>query len=308
MPLDFAPNVRFAYSNSNYTVLSQVIEKVSGKGYYEAVQERVIAKAGLKNTKFRGSNEIIPRMASGYFKVGNDLIVSPLEATNSAYGAGGIVTTIDDLAQFLRACLDGKVVTKATLAKMQTPNRTADGRKTGYGLGWFVRDLNGHAMVSHAGNTAGYSASMAYFPDSDLTVTLAGNVYAFSGDGMAIAIARLIEPSLRPAVLTEKSDPNPALTKSLFDAFGALIEGKTDSPVFDKEYRGQLETPRGRMSLGGFAQYRDYEAPKFLDRKAEEPDTLYTYRIKKGDRTFRVVFTVTKDNKVFSVGVQREDG
>ena len=121
MPLDFATNTRFAYSNSNYTVLSQVIEKISGKGYYEAVQERVIDKVGLKSTKFRGSNEIIPRMTTGYFKVGNDLIVSPLEATNSAYGAGGIVTTIDYLAQFLEAVTDGKVVSKSTLATKQAP-------------------------------------------------------------------------------------------------------------------------------------------------------------------------------------------
>jgi hypothetical protein len=124
---------------------------------------------------------------------------------------------------------------------------------------------------------------------------------------MAMAIARLIEPSLRPVVLTEKSDPNPNLTKALFAAFTSLIEGKTDDPAFDKEYRGQLETPRGRMSLGGFAQYRDYEGPSFLDRKTDEPDVIYTYRIKKGDQSYRVIFTVTKEQKVFSVGVARED-
>ncbi len=308
LPLDFATNTRFAYSNSNYTVLAEIIGKVSGRDFQAVVKERTIDKAGLKNTKFRRTNEIIMNTATGYFKVGNDMIVSPSEASTSAYGAGGIVTCVDDLVQFLDAVNSGKIVSSATLKQMQQPNRTSDGRKTTYGLGWFVRDLNGHPMVSHAGNTAGYSASMAYFPESKISVAVMGNVYAFSGDNLAIAIARAIEPSLRPVALSEKPDPNPELTKSLFEAFGTLIEGKTDSPLFDREYRGQLESPRGRMGLGGFAQYRDHEPGKFLERKPEDPDTVYTYRIKKGERTFRVLFTVTKENKVFSIAVQREDG
>jgi serine beta-lactamase-like protein LACTB len=308
LPLDFKTGTRFAYSNSNFTVLSEIIEKVSGKSYYDSVRERVIDKIGLKDTKFRQTNEIVPRLATGYFKTGEGMIVSPSEASSSAYGAGGIVTCVDDLAAFLAAVGAGRVVSRETLRQMQTANRTADGRKTIYGLGWFVRDLSGHPMVSHAGNTAGYSASMAYFPDEDLTVCVMGNVYAFSGDNLAIAIARAIEPELRPLKLAPKTDPEPALTKTLFSAFSGLTEGKTDSEVLDADYRAQFETGRGRMSLGGFAQYKDYEGPQFLDRKPEEPDTLYSYRIKKGDRSFRVVFTVTKDRKVFAVSVQREEG
>jgi D-alanyl-D-alanine carboxypeptidase len=308
LPLDFKTNTRFAYSNSNYTVLSEVIEKVGGKPYYEAVKERVFDKAGLTNSKFRQTNEIVPKLATGYYKAGNTMIVSPSEASSSAYGAGGIVTTVDDLAKFLHAVRDGRVVSPSTLKQMQTMNRTADGRKTTYGLGWFVRDLNGHPMYSHGGNTAGYSAGMAYFPDENLTVVVAGNVYAFSGDAMAIAIARAVAPELRPLKLTEKTDPNPDLSKTLAAALGSLIEGKTDNASFDADYRGQLESPRGRMGLAGFAQYRDYEGFSFLDKRQDDPDTLYTYRIKKGERTFRVVFTVTKAQKVFSIAVQREDG
>ena len=306
MPLDFVTGKRFAYSNSNYTVLSEIIEKVSGKPYYEAVRERVIEKAGLKSTKFRQTNEIIAMTATGYMKVGDGMIVSPSEASSSAFGAGGLVTTVDDLAAFLVAVHAGKVVSKETLRAMQTPNRTSDGRKTSYGLGWFVRDVSGSPMVSHGGNTAGYSASMAYFPSQDLTVTLMGNVYAFGGDSLAILVARAIEPGLRPIVYEEKSDPDPALTKSLFEAFGTLIDGSTDSAMFDPEYRGQLESPRGRMGLGGYAQYRGYEGPAFLDRRAEDPDTVYLYRIRKGEAAFRVTFTVTKERKVFAVAVARE--
>jgi CubicO group peptidase (beta-lactamase class C family) len=308
LPLDFVTGKRFAYSNSNYTVLSQVIEKVTGKGFYEAVQERVISKAGLKDTKFRQTNEIVPRLATGYFKVGEEMIVSPSEASSSAFGAGGIVTTVDDLAAFLRACREGKIVSKATLAQMQTPNRTDDGRKTGYGLGWFVRDLNGHPMHSHAGNTAGYSASMAYFPDQDLTVCVMGNVYAFSGDNLAIMVARSIVEDLRPKKMTESADPDPELTKTLSKALDDLIAGKADNDDFDAEYRGQFDTGRGRMVLGSFAQYRDYEGFAFLEKRSDDPDTLYYYRIKKGDRTYRVVFTVTKERRVFAVSVQREEG
>ena len=308
LPLDFATGKRFAYSNSNYTVLSQIIEKVSGARYYDAVQERVIKKAGLTHTRFRQTNEIIPNLATGYYKAGDTMIISPSEASSSAYGAGGIVTTVDDLDRLLRACRSGAIVSKATLAKMQTANRTDDGRKTGYGLGWFIRDLSGHPMVSHAGNTAGYSASMAYFPDQDLTVCLAGNVYAFSGDNMAIQIARALVPELRPQQMSERSDPDPELAKTLQKALDDLIAGKTDNDSFDAEYRGQFDTGRGRMVLGSFAQYRDYQGFAFLEKKAEDPDTLYFYRIRKNDRSFRVVFTVTKERKVFAIGVQREEG
>lgn len=307
MPLDFAPNKRFAYSNSNFVLLADIITKIVGRPYKEVVKERIFDKVGLPHTKFRETNEIIMNTATGYFRVGQDMIVSPSEASSSASGDGGIVSCVDDLTKYIEAVNTGRIVSLDTLRRMQTPNRTSDGRKTIYGLGWFVRELNGLPMVSHAGNTAGYSASIAYFPSAKITVALMGNVYAFSGDNLAIQVARAIEPSLRYVPLEEKPDPNPTLTNSLFELLDSLIEGRTDSALLDEEYKGSLETPRGRMSLGGFAQYRDHEAPRFVEKRADDPDTLFVYRMKKADRSYRVAFTVTKENKVFAVSVQREE-
>lgn len=306
-PLDFVSGSQFQYSNSNFYLLALVIEKVSGKNFEDYVDEVVIKPCGLKNTLYRTSGTVIAGIADGYFNFENRLSRAGLSGESANFGAGGLASTVDDTALFLKAVHDGKVVSKATLAKMQEPNRLANGRKTIYGYGWFVRSVNQQPMVSHAGNCVGYSAGMAYFPKQDLTVALGANVYAISGDNLAIRLATLLEPDLKPKKPVAQKDPTPELSDKLIAALKALGGGDTKHALFDKDMQERLSTPRGQMGLPGFRQYAQLDKFEFCGTENDDPDTVYIYRLFKGERTFVARFTVTKDKLVYTVGVSVEE-
>lgn len=305
-PLDFEPGSQFQYSNANFYLLALVIEQVAGQPFNQFVMENVVKPCGLENTKFRLAADVIPKMSEGYFNFENKLSKAGTGSDASGFGAGGMYSSIDDIATFLKAVHDGKVVSKETLAKMQTANRLANRRKTIYGQGWFVRQVSGQPMVSHGGNCVGYSAGMAYFPEQDLTIAVGANVYAISGDNMAIRIAGLVEPALAPKKPIKKEDPDGAFSQKLIDALKALGGGNTTHAMFDKDMQNRLATPRGQMGLPGLRQYAEIDSFEFCGTEPDDPDTLYVYRLKKGERTFVANFLVTEGKQIYSIGVSPE--
>lgn len=306
-PLDFVPGTQFQYSNTNFYLLGHVVEHVSKTPFREFVMNEVVKPCGLSEaTRYRTDGAIVPKVADGYFNFGNTLTRASLGTDSSGFGAGGMVSTVDDLARFLEAVTDGKVVKTDTLKLMQAPNRTANGRKTMYGQGWFTRQVAGQLMVSHAGNCVGYSAGMAYFPRQDLTVTLGANVYAVSGDNLAIKIAQLVEPSLVPAKPVKRDDSEAEFSAQLVGALKALGGGDTKNALFDEDMKNRLATPRGQMGLPAMRAYAELDGFEFCGTEPDDPDTVYVYRLKKGDKSFVARFTVTKDKKIYTISVSPE--
>lgn len=306
-PLDFSAGTQFQYSNSNFYLLGLIIEGITKTSLSEYVNKEVIAPTGLKSTRYRLTNDVIPGLADGYFNFDNRLGRAGISSDSSAFGAGGLVSTIDDTAQFLKAVHEGKVVSKKTLELMQTPNRLPNGRKTQYGLGWFVRKVNGQPMVSHGGNSVGYSAGMAYFPNQDLTVALGANVYAISGDGLAIRFATVFEDALKPKPPIKASDPDLSFSEKLVGALQALGGGDIRQDMLDQDMKDRLATPRGQMGLPAMRAYASIDSFEFCGTEDDAPDTIYIYRLHKGQQTFVARFTVTKDKRIYTVSVSTEE-
>src|SRR6185503_5534930 len=95
------------------------------------------------------------------------------------------------------------------------------------GLGWFVRNVYQRRIISHGGNTAGFSASISSWPDYHVVVVLMCNVDDVSGDDLARRIGEAYAPELAPKPLTESPDPDPALTKRLSEILTNLAKGQT---------------------------------------------------------------------------------
>lgn len=304
LPFDFAPGSSWAYSNSNYWLLGFVAEKAGGKPIMDLVRERIIDKLGMKHTYVSDELPIIPRRASGYLRNGQTFLNGP--ALAPGYGDGSLINSPEDLATFEKGIREGKLLKPETVKMMQTPGRLANGRKTPYGFGWFVREVNKVKLVSHGGNTAGYFASMFHVPSAKLTIILMGNVHDQPGDQIAQKIAELHVPELRPRKLVEAADPDPAMTAKLLDVLKSLAARTPTEELLDPEYAARLKTGRGQMGLGALARYREAAKMAFLEKEADAPDSIYRYRVQAGGKSFVVAFVVTSEGKVYSVG-QREE-
>src|SRR5690606_40831367 len=127
---DFDPDTKFSYSNSNYVLLSYILEKSFKESYAQLLQKYIAKPLNLKNTYLGGKINTDNKEAKSYSNIG--LWVAELETdTSIPLGAGGIVSTPTDLAKFNDALFQGKVLKNEDLELMKTIN-------DGYGLGLFT--------------------------------------------------------------------------------------------------------------------------------------------------------------------------
>ncbi|HET9505665.1 MAG TPA: serine hydrolase domain-containing protein [Hymenobacter sp.] len=183
---DFEPGTQFKYSNSGYIVLGYIVEKLGKQPYAQALQKRVAAKAGLKNTYYGGKIDPAKQEALSY-KPGPDGWVPDTETDMSIPGgAGAVVSTPADLDRFLEALFGGKLVSAASLAQMQTFQD-----KQPFGRGLMRIPFNGKQAFGHGGTIDGFQSSAGYFPDDKLAVTLSTNAHRYALNDAMIGVLNI---------------------------------------------------------------------------------------------------------------------
>jgi CubicO group peptidase (beta-lactamase class C family) len=170
---DFEPDARQRYSNSGYQLLGLVLEKVTGKPYAELLEERITSRIGLKDT-YVATGNIDPARdeALTYIHFGRDWQQVRETHPSILYSAGAIVSTPADLARFIQALFDGKIISRESLDLMKTI-RDANGDGMGMGIERFT--FAGKAFYGHAGGGDNYGAWLAYLPEEKLAVAYATN-------------------------------------------------------------------------------------------------------------------------------------
>lgn len=181
-PLDFQPGERFQYSSYAYSLLSIVIEKISGKRFAELVEDRIFAPAGMVNTRINDTISLVPGRAQGYL-VRNGVLQNALNIRPRITAtSGAVLTTISDLARYEKVLLQGGDLRPASEAMLWRPVRLNNGQHYHYGLGWYLRDAGKVDIVYHTGTTeAGFRAAYFRHLPSGLSVVFLCNA---SGDGI----------------------------------------------------------------------------------------------------------------------------
>ena len=188
------PGVQHAYSNTNYILLGEVIERASGKTFEQVYQEVIATPLGL-NRDFRAFVTPQPREAFAqsvdtqfggeinYFN--NTTFSTDLPATlyGPAFGDGPVAGTAVEGALFLDALARGNLLGTEALAEMLTFDPVS-----GYGFGIYGSRIDGKLLLDHSGEWAGYTSNLFYDENLNLTImTLANSNLANSG-GMLPAV------------------------------------------------------------------------------------------------------------------------
>ncbi len=101
-PLMFEPGTDQAYSNAGYVLLGAIIEKASGKSYFQNVRERIVEPLGLKNTHLEDKYKV-PQRAIGYYKTMRGALEDNEWLQEVPTPAGGFYSTTSDMLKFYRA-------------------------------------------------------------------------------------------------------------------------------------------------------------------------------------------------------------
>lgn len=215
-PPDFEPGTNFNYSNSGYSILGYIIERVTGKPYEQVVRERILQPVGMTNSGFDFTHLKSPAKAVGYMAVTKDkTIPAPIVDSTIAYAAGSLYSTVGDLYKWERAISTNKILQPESWKAVFTPYK----RK--YGYGWNIDSSNGRLTTMHGGGIHGFTSHLLRFPQEELVVIVLDNT---SMPGLA-KIAR----SLAAIVLNEP-----------YDMPGPKKEIKVDEAVL-KTYVGQYQ-------------------------------------------------------------------
>ena len=174
-PADFAPGTKYQYNNSGYALLGAIIEKVTGKPWHVAVEERITRPHGLRSIRYGVEESTIPEMAAGYAKEGGKVVpASPLHMS-SPHAAGSLVGSVGDFARWTRALHSGQILKPDLYRQMITPNRLTNGTVTRYGFGLGLGELRGRGTIGHAGETSGFYTATTYIPSEDLFLAVFTN-------------------------------------------------------------------------------------------------------------------------------------
>lgn len=167
--VDFEPDTKTSYSNSNYILLAYIIEKITRKTYTQNIQQRITTKLKLANTFYGGKINHAKNEAGSFVFQGGDFTAFPYETDMSVpSGAGAIVSTPADLTVFIHALFNGKLVKASSLAQMKTI-------KDGLGMGMFTFPFYDRVAYGHNGGIDGFSSNLAYFIKDSIAVSYTSN-------------------------------------------------------------------------------------------------------------------------------------
>lgn len=166
-PVDFQPNEKFSYSNSNYVVLGYIIEKVSKQSYAKLLSNRITSKIGLSNT-YVGAKTDTKKNESFSYRFLNAWEQGPETELSIPGGAGSIVSTTADLTKFIESLFSLKLVSNSSLSQMKTMT-------DGVGMGMFSIPFYQKSAYGHSGGIDGFASILAYFPEDSLAVAYCTN-------------------------------------------------------------------------------------------------------------------------------------
>lgn len=196
---EIAENIRFLdpnlpiryvwqYSNIMYVLIGFFIEQQTGITWEEWVKKKLFEPLEMTSSLFSIKNlQQVDNYATPYTAVGDDLIEIPFTNLDIQGPAGSIISNVKDLSAWISLLLNqgeihgNSIIPEAHLNEMLSPQIVVGPGEfpeipyTLYGLGWFVEVYRGRKLISHGGNTVGFSTHISFMPDDDIGIVILAN-------------------------------------------------------------------------------------------------------------------------------------
>jgi CubicO group peptidase (beta-lactamase class C family) len=170
--LKFEPGTQWEYSNYGFLLLGVMIEKLSGKSYYDYVAENVFKVAGMTASGSEPESAKVPNRSKGYMRDQFAIVSNEPTLPWRGTSAGGGYTTAADLMKFADALMSNKLLKAATLAEATRPQFTTGD----YGFGFQVGPPGEVRTYGHGGGASGMNAILRVYPESRQSVIVLCNL------------------------------------------------------------------------------------------------------------------------------------
>ena len=193
-PLDFEPGTKWQYSNTNFVLATLIVEKVSGKPFWQLLRTRVLDPLGLKEVLNLDTDRARLEAEGTMRNALAPLRPAILEAPGWYYGDASLAMPVADLLRWDISMMDQTLLKPASYKAMETEVLLKNGAPTGYALANDVAIRNGHREIYHGGEVGGFVAQNTILPDDRAAVAVLTNQEASAAaGGIATAIVAILE-------------------------------------------------------------------------------------------------------------------
>ena len=232
--LNFPPGTRYAYSNSNYTLLALVVEAASGMTFPDFCQARIFDPLGMARTHVHADNRwVVPGRAYSYDPApGGGYLAAPLNFAN--FGPTSLFTTASDLMRWAANFETAAVGGTEGVWRLKEAGRISTGEAVDYAFGLVTSPVGGAATLWHSGSDAGFRAHFLLLPEARVAVAVLGNSSAVAAGNLVVRAAQtVLGRGLEPA-------GEPDFDGDLWERLAAL-EGTYRNPQSRTTIRLRLE-------------------------------------------------------------------
>jgi len=187
--LNFPPGDRYLYSNSGFTLLAEIVSRVSGRPFTEWTRDNIFLPLGMTSTHFHLDGEEIVRNRAYSYQVDPAKGFKQSLLNYANVGATSLFTTVEDMANWLRNFEEKRVGGAAVLDKMLTKGILNNGTEIPYARGIVIGEYKGLKTIDHSGGDAGFRSHVMYFPDEKFGVAVFSNLASFNPGAMSRQIA-----------------------------------------------------------------------------------------------------------------------
>jgi CubicO group peptidase (beta-lactamase class C family) len=227
--LNFDPGAEHLYCNTGYTLLAEIVARVSGQSFPEYTAAHIFEPLGMTSTHFHDDHElIVPNRAYSYARK-NDGTFKKSVLSYANAGATSLFTTVEDLAKWMANFETKTVGGSAVIEQMQQRGKLNDGTELNYACGLNIGEYRGLRTIGHGGADAGFRSNLLWFGDRNFGVVVLSNLGSFNPrkvarDVVDVYLADVLTPR---ETKTEKTEPAVATV---------------DTRVYD-DYVGQYQLP-----------------------------------------------------------------
>lgn len=195
LPMEFLTGQRFSYNQTNYVLLGKVIDRLSGEPFTAFMQHAQFDAINMPRTGFGDGWDVIQRKTNSYFLARDGAGLKNVSEEFPAYlrTGAGINTTATELARWIIALQQGRLLKEQSIRQLWTPSAFTDGTPAPWALGWPTIRRTEHRAVAGIG---GARSAFYIYPDDDLAVIILTNLSGAQPEQLIDTIAGFYVPAI----------------------------------------------------------------------------------------------------------------
>ena len=172
----FTPNTKYAYSNTGYAVLAQVIEKIAGISFADFMEKEIFLPLEMTNSTILEGDKHIKNRAYGYIVKDTLITAKDQSMTSAIQGDGGVYSSILDYYKWDKALYADQLISQTELDHaFYNYDENGKSNEKGYGYGWIVNYYKGTKILQHGGSSTGFGSHVIRIPSENISVAIFTN-------------------------------------------------------------------------------------------------------------------------------------